>query len=92
MSWDRLKNGELITQASGQFDVLVTTDKNIRYQHNLAKLTIPILELDTPTSRLAELSSLAPYFPAALDATRSFWFVSLRIDGALFTAAQRAKP
>jgi hypothetical protein len=34
--WDRLINGELIAAAEAEgFDVLVTTDKNIRYQQNL---------------------------------------------------------
>lgn len=34
--WDRLANGELIAAAEAAgFDLLVTTDKNIRYQQNL---------------------------------------------------------
>jgi hypothetical protein len=34
--WDRLVNGELIAVAEeAGFDVLLTTDKNIRYQQNL---------------------------------------------------------
>ena len=35
--WDRLKNGDLIAAAEeAGFDVLLTTDKNMRYQQNLA--------------------------------------------------------
>ena len=35
-AWDRLQNGELIAAAEAAgFDVLLTTDKNIRYQQNL---------------------------------------------------------
>ena len=34
--WDRLVNGELIAKAEAAgFDVLLTTDKNMRYQQNL---------------------------------------------------------
>jgi hypothetical protein len=34
--WDRLLNGELIAEAEAAgFDLLLTTDKNIRYQQNL---------------------------------------------------------
>jgi len=34
--WDRLVNGELIAAAESEgFDLLLTTDKNIRYQQNL---------------------------------------------------------
>jgi hypothetical protein len=34
--WDRLSNGDLLTAAEDAgFDVLLTTDKRIRYQQNL---------------------------------------------------------
>ena len=34
--WDRLVNGELIALAEAAgFEILVTTDKNMRYQQNL---------------------------------------------------------
>jgi hypothetical protein len=34
--WDRLTNGELIAAAeTAGFDILLTTDKNMRYQQNL---------------------------------------------------------
>jgi hypothetical protein len=44
--WDTLKNGELLAaaEASG-FDVLLTTDKNIRYQQDLSKRKIAIVVL-----------------------------------------------
>jgi hypothetical protein len=44
--WDTFKNGDLLTAAEAVgFDVLVTTDKNIRYQQNLAGRTIAIIVL-----------------------------------------------
>lgn len=34
--WDRLRNGELLTVAENDgFEVLLTTDKNLRYQQDL---------------------------------------------------------
>jgi hypothetical protein len=34
--WDRLANGELLAVAeAAAFDVILTTDKNMRYQQNL---------------------------------------------------------
>ena len=34
--WDRLSNGDLLTEAEAAgFDVFLTADKNIRYQQNL---------------------------------------------------------
>ena len=44
--WDRLRNGELLAAAEAAgFDVLLTTDKNIRYQQNLSKRKIAIIVL-----------------------------------------------
>jgi hypothetical protein len=44
--WDRLENGELlnVAEAAG-FEVIVTTDRNIRYQQNLANRKIAIVAL-----------------------------------------------
>ncbi len=44
--WQELENGELLTvaEASG-FEVLVTTDKNLRYQQNLSRRKIAIVVL-----------------------------------------------
>jgi hypothetical protein len=44
--WDTLKNGELLAAAEADgFDVLLTTDKNMRYQQNLAGRKIAIVVL-----------------------------------------------
>jgi hypothetical protein len=44
--WDQLENGALLTaaEASG-FEVLVTTDRNLRYQQNFAARKIAIVVL-----------------------------------------------
>jgi hypothetical protein len=44
--WDTLKNGELLAAAEATgFDVLLTTDKNIRYQQDPSKRRIAIVVL-----------------------------------------------
>ncbi|MDZ4798957.1 MAG: hypothetical protein SGI92_12400 [Bryobacteraceae bacterium] len=44
--WDTLRNGELLTAAEcGVFELLVTTDKNMRYQQNLAERKIAVIVL-----------------------------------------------
>jgi len=44
--WDQLGNGELLSAAEAAgFEVLVTTDRNIRYQQNLAGRKIAIVVL-----------------------------------------------
>jgi hypothetical protein len=47
--WDTLENGELLKAAeTAGFDVLVTPDKNIRYQQNLKARTIALVVLGNP--------------------------------------------
>ena len=46
MGWDKLKNGELLAAAEqAGFDLFLTTDKNMRYQQNLAVRRIAIIVL-----------------------------------------------
>ena len=42
--WDTLQNGDLLTAAEhASFEVFLTTDKNIRYQQNMAGRTIAVV-------------------------------------------------
>ena len=44
--WDTLKNGDLLTSAEAAgFEILLTTDKNLRYQQNLTDRKIAIIVL-----------------------------------------------
>jgi hypothetical protein len=44
--WDTLKNGELLAAAEADgFDMLLTTDKNMRYQQNLSHRRIAVVIL-----------------------------------------------
>ena len=46
--WSTLKNGELLASAEGRgFTVLITTDKNLKYQQNIATRNIAIVVLGT---------------------------------------------
>ena len=47
--WDRLSNGDLLVEAErAGFEVLVTADKNMRYQQNLKGRKIALVVLGTP--------------------------------------------
>jgi len=54
--WDRISNGELLklAEAAG-FDVLLTTDKRIRYQQNLTGRRIAIVVLGNSQWRVVRL-------------------------------------
>ncbi|MGO9263252.1 MAG: hypothetical protein ACLQU1_44275 [Bryobacteraceae bacterium] len=51
--WDRISNGELLTTAEAAgFELLLTTDKNIRYQQNLKGRKIAIVVLGNSAWRM----------------------------------------
>jgi hypothetical protein len=54
------KNGELLSLAEDQFDVLLTLDKNIPYQHDLKLGRIAILIVRAPSNRVQDLLPVIP--------------------------------
>ena len=65
--WAELSNGELLDEAQTQFDVLVTTDKQLRYQQNLTGRRIAIVVL--PHASWPKLEPNAAEIAAAVVAT-----------------------
>lgn len=61
-------NGELIALAEGVFDVLVTIDRNIRYQQNISGRNLAILVIRAPSN---DISDIKLCIPNALQALRS---------------------
>jgi hypothetical protein len=54
--WERISNGELLSLAENAgFDLLLTTDKRMRYQQNLSGRTIAIIVLGNSPWRLVRL-------------------------------------
>ena len=66
MGWTSIKNGELLSLASAQFDAFVTVDRNLAYQQHLHAVSIPVLVLSARNNRLAELRTLVPGLLEAL--------------------------
>ena len=60
LGWAGLKNGALLHQAAGQFQVLVTMDKNLRFQQNLAAHPIGIVLIRARSNRIDDLRPLVP--------------------------------
>jgi hypothetical protein len=76
LGWMALDNGALLAAAEAQFDALVTTDQNLRYQQNLAGRTLAILVL--PTTSWPRIQAHCDQIAAALDTLRPGDFVELR--------------
>jgi len=67
MGWAGIKNGELLTRASVEFDVFITVDRNLQFQQNLSQLNMAIIVLKASTNRLVDLKPLAPKILSILD-------------------------
>jgi len=50
--WASMKNGVLLREANGKFDVLVTADKNMHHQQNFLGLDISVLVFPTNRAKL----------------------------------------
>ena len=53
--WERLRNGNLLSAASGEFDVFLTVDKNLKHEQNLSTLPIAVVVIMAKSNRLADL-------------------------------------
>jgi len=64
--WAGLRNGELLQRAAAQgFEALVTADRNLEFQQNLAGVSLAIIVLVAPSNALEDL---LPLIPARLEA------------------------
>ena len=61
MGWSGTKNGGLLRiAADASFNALITVDKNIEHQQNLATLPIAVIVLSTPRSSITYLEPIIP--------------------------------
>ena len=58
--WDNLSDGNLLDVAAGQFDVIVTMDRNIQYQQVLRGRKLALIVLRGESIKLKDLLSLVP--------------------------------
>jgi hypothetical protein len=70
LGWTGLKNGALLRQAAVQFQVLVTMDKNLRFQQNLAAHPIGIVLVRARSNRIRDLRPLVPEILRAVAAAK----------------------
>jgi predicted nuclease of predicted toxin-antitoxin system len=66
MGWAGSKNGLLLTRAARRFDVLITADKNMRYQQNMSRLPISVVILSARSNTLPALIPLVGKLEAVL--------------------------
>lgn len=79
LGWSTLLNGELLAAAEAAgFAAIVTTDKNIRHQQNLAGRRLGVLVL--PTTDWSQIRRNAARVAEALDGLNAGTLVELSFD------------
>lgn len=67
MNWLGLKNGKLLAAAKGQFDALLTVDKNIVHQQNFTGSTLIVIVIRASSNAIESLSPLVPNIKEKLE-------------------------
>jgi hypothetical protein len=65
MGWTGIKNGKLLQLVAADFDVFITSDKNLRYQQNLSAFDLAVILL--PTNQVPAVEDLLPKLDEILD-------------------------
>ena len=66
MGWASKTNGELLTLAAADFDVFLTSDRNLSYQQNVAGFNIAVIVLVAASNGIDDLRPLVPRLLEAL--------------------------
>ena len=64
MGWAGIKNGQLLRLVAEEFDVLITSDKNLRHQQNLPIRDLAVIIL--PSNQVPIVKGLLPEIEKAL--------------------------
>ena len=70
MGWASKANGELLALASVDFDVFLTSDRNLSHQQNLSTFDIAVIVLIAASNRIDDLRPLVPRVLEALTTVR----------------------
>lgn len=79
LGWKTIKNGKLLSQMEGSFDLLVTADKNMYAQQALSGRTLSILVL--PTNRRSVVLAMADRILGAMATLSTSEYVVLDVTG-----------
>jgi hypothetical protein len=68
--WGGLRNGDLLKNAEAEFDVFITADSNISFQHSVPTLKIAVVVLLAESTQLHHTILLMPKVSTLLSALK----------------------
>jgi hypothetical protein len=60
IGWQGIRNSDLLRRAQGRFEVLVTMDRKIEFQQNIAQFRLAVVVLMAHSNRVVHLQPLVP--------------------------------
>jgi predicted nuclease of predicted toxin-antitoxin system len=69
--WDTLDDGALLAIAQDQFDVLLTIDRALEFQQNIAKFRIGVVVVHVPKNQIAHYESIQKELLLAVEQARN---------------------
>ena len=75
MGWAGVKNGRLLKLVAVEFDIFITSDKNLRHQQNLAEIDLAIILI--PSNQVPVVKALLPQINEALNSIGSHDFIEI---------------
>ena len=70
LGWRGIKNGELLQRAQESFEVLVTMDRNLEFQLNIARFELCVVLVLASSNRMVHLRPTVPAMLEAMEAGR----------------------
>ncbi|MGA8514858.1 MAG: DUF5615 family PIN-like protein [Burkholderiaceae bacterium] len=80
MGWSGLVNGKLLAAAAGEFDVLITGDRNMQYQQSANQLPMSVVVLIAPNNKLESFLPLVGRLLSTLAALQEPRFIQLEAE------------
>jgi hypothetical protein len=71
MGWGGLTNGDLLKHAEAEFDLLITGDRNLSFQHDMTTFNIAVVVLHAKTTKLDDTVVLIPKVISLLPTLKS---------------------
>ena len=65
MGWSGIQNGKLLRLVASDFDVFLTSDKNLRHQQNLPSFDLAVILL--PSNQVLVIKALLPKIEEAIN-------------------------
>jgi hypothetical protein len=75
MGWSGIKNGDLLRLVVTEFDVFITSDKNLRHQQNLTSFDLTVILL--PSNQVPLIKALLPKLDEALSQIGKSRFIEI---------------